>query len=240
MNSNIDESIDRIAGRARGRYQSFIHGARSQTEQAAGRVRDGKKPVRTLSRLGVELTSISHRATSDIVKSQARMIENQMDALAGRLHNAAQADSLRNLVADQIRLIPANAAQFVEDTRSTFTVVKQAGGEVKQLIAGTVTELRQPKAKAAAKKAAKKPAARKVAKKPASRKATKKPAVAKKLSEKAAKKKVARKAAAPKATAPKATAPKAAAPKAAAPKAKKPSPAIKAAAGLSEPNGNKS
>lgn len=185
MNSRIDVSIDRIADRARGQYQNFIHGARSQTEQVAGRVREGKKPVQTLSRLGVELTSISHRATTDIVKSQARMVENQMDALAGRLHNAAQADSIRGLVRDQIRLIPASAAQFVEDTRSTFTVVRQAGGEVRDLVAGTVAEIRKPAAKPAAKKAAatkkpaKKAAKKKVAKKVAKTAAAKKPKAAK-------------------------------------------------------------
>lgn len=189
MNPRIDASIDRIADRARGQYESFIHGARSQTEQAAGRVRNGKKPVQTLSRLGLELTSISHRATADIVKSQARMVENQMDALAGRLHNAAQADSLRGLVRDQIRLIPASAAQFVEDTRSTFSVVREAGGEVRNLVAGTVAEFRKPvakpaakpaKKKAAPKKAASKKAAKKkVAKKAAKKTASKKPAAAK-------------------------------------------------------------
>lgn len=196
----VDVSADRIADRARGRYMSFLHGARSQTEQAAGRVRKGKKPVQTLSKLGVELSSISHRATTKVVKNQTRMIENQIDAFAGRLHSAARADSLRGLVRDQIRLIPANASQFVEDTRQTFSVVAEAGSEMRELFAGTVAELRGSRSKTA------KPAAKK-AKKRATRKAPKK--AAKKTAKKTAKKVSKKASATPKTSANKASSAKA-------------------------------
>jgi phasin family protein len=184
MNSRVEDSLDNITERARGRYASIVHGARSQTEQAASLIRGGKKPVKTLSRLGVELTSISHRATSKVLKNQARLIENQIDALAGRLHSAARAGNLRDLVRDQIRLIPQNASQFVEDTRQTFTVVAEAGSEVRELVVGTVSELRGSKApKVTPKKAAKRVASRKS---PAKKKAAKKK-VAKKATAKARK-----------------------------------------------------
>lgn len=188
MNSRVEASVDRIADRARGRYLSFLHGARSQTEQVAGRVRDGKKPVQTLSKLGVELSSISHRTTTKVVRNQTRLIEHQIDALAGRLHTAARADSLRDLVRDQIRLIPANASQLVEDTRQTFSAVAEAGGEVRDLFAGTVAELRGGAKKRAkpAKKTAKKKTAKKAAKKTARTAAKKK--TARKTAKKATKK----------------------------------------------------
>jgi len=165
MNSRTESQVDKIATEARGRYLHLVNAARSQTEQAAGKVRDGKKPVQTLSKLGLELSSISHRATSRVLKNQTRMVENQIDALAGRLHTAARAGSIRDLVRSQIRLIPQDASRFVEDTRQTFSVVAEAGSEVRNLFAGTLADLRGKSAagkKPAGKKA--KPAARKKAK----------------------------------------------------------------------------
>lgn len=182
----MNAQVDRLADKARGRIESIVTGARQQTEQAAGRVKKGKKPVKTLSRMGQELSSISHRATTKVVKSQTRLVENQIDAFAGRLNTAANATSVRGLITDQIRLFPENAAQFVEDSRNTIAAVAEAGGEVRQLFAGTLSELRGARS-TSRKKAPAKPAAKKVAKK-TKKKVSKKAAPAAKTVKKAAEK----------------------------------------------------
>lgn len=151
MKNRVQSQINRIANEARGRYQAWLDGARSQTEQVAGRVRDGKKPVRTLSRLGVKLTDVSHRTTAKVLKQQTTMVEHQIDALAGRLRNVAHADSIVGLVRDQVRMIPDNASQFMSDTRATFSIVAGAGGEVRKIIGTTVSELRGASPAAASK-----------------------------------------------------------------------------------------
>ncbi len=201
----MNAQVDRLTDKARGRIENIVSGARHQTEQAAGRVKQGKKPVKTLSRMGQELSSISHRATTKVVRSQAKLIENQIDAFAGRLNTAAHATSVRGLVSDQIRLFPENAAQFVEDTRNTLAAVAEAGGEVRQLFSGTISELRGTPAPAR-KKAAAKPAAKKAAKKTSKKKVSKKAAAPAKPAKKAAAKAPAKAAAA----APEKDAPKAA------------------------------
>ena len=183
----MNAQVDRLTDKARGRIETIVSGARHQTEQAAGRVKKGKKPVKTLSKMGQELSSISHRATTKVVKAQTKLIENQIDAFAGRLNTAANATSVRGLVSDQIRLFPENAAQFVEDTRNTIAAVAEAGGEVRQLFSGTIAELRgaaattrkKTPAKPAAKKAARKTAKKKVSKKAAAPAKTAKKATAK-------------------------------------------------------------
>lgn len=170
MNPRVQRSIDRIAGQARLRYSAWLASARTQTRQAAGRVRDGKKPVKTLSRLGVKLSDVSHRTTSKVLKQQAKLVEHQIDALAVRLHSAARAENLGDLLRTQLRLIPANASQLLTDGREALSIVAGAGSEVRELVAGTVAELRGEKPAAAAKKAAPKP--KRAAKKtPAKRKA---------------------------------------------------------------------
>ena len=153
MSPRVERPINRIANQARGRYETWLDSARRQTIGAAGRVRDGKKPVKTLSSLGVKLSGVSHRTTSKVLKQQARMVEHQLDAFARRLKSAAEADNVRDLVRTQLRLIPENASQIVTDTRDTLSIVAGAGTEVRELIAGTVAELRGKAPVAAAKKA---------------------------------------------------------------------------------------
>ena len=181
MNARVETPISRIATEARGRYDAIVATARSRTEKAAGRVVEGKKPVQTLSKLGLKLSAVSHRTADRVMKQQAKMLEHQIDAVAQRLNAAAAAKNLRELIRTQARLIPANASRFAEDTRETLAIVAGAGGEVRDLLAETVGEIRGRKRaarkpattrKATAKKAtAKKPAAKqKAAGKPAARK----------------------------------------------------------------------
>ena len=97
------------------------------------------------------------------------MVENQIDAVAGRLRAAAESRNLRELVGSQIRLIPVNASQFAKDTRAALTIVAGAGSEVGGLVKNTVAELRGvavPKtttAKKSAKKVTRKTATKKKA-----------------------------------------------------------------------------
>lgn len=178
MNARIETPMSRIATEARGRYAAALKTARNRAEKAADRVADGKKPVQTLSKLGLKLSAVSHRTADRVLKQQARMLEHQIDAVAQRLNVAATAKSFGELVRTQVRLIPANASRFAEDTRETFSIVAGAGGEVRTLLADTVGEIRGRRTtvrktaprKAPAKKAAKKAAGRKAAPKTPARK----------------------------------------------------------------------
>lgn len=173
MNPQVENSTSRIAEQARGRYQKAIKTARSRTELAAERVTGGKKSVKTLSKLSLKLTAVTHRTADKVLKQQTKMLEHQIDAFAGGLSAAAEAADIRSLVKMPFRMLPKNAALFVDDARSALGIVVGAGAEVRELFKGTVMELRGTR-----KTVTKKPASKKtVAKKPA------------KLRKKAAKKK---------------------------------------------------
>ena len=168
MKVQIENSISRIADEARGRYFELLKGARKQTESAAGQVIKGKGPVKTVSKLGLKISAVSHRTADKVLKQQTRMVEHQIDAIAARLHAAATAADIRDLVGTQFRLIPVNVSRFADDARTTLSIVTSAGQEVGKLVKGTVAELRgkaQPKktAKKVVKKASKKKAAAKKA-----------------------------------------------------------------------------
>ena len=142
MNPRIENSISRIAEQARGRYKAILENARHRTEIAADRVTESKKPVKTLSKLSLKLTAVTHRTANKVLKQQAKMVEHQIDAFAGRLSAAADATDVGNLVRTQIRLIPENAALFAQDARSALGTLAGAGAEFRDLVKATVVELR--------------------------------------------------------------------------------------------------
>lgn len=171
MNARFENTMSRIADEARGRYAKLVRQARRRTESAADRVVMGKKPVKTMSGLGLKLTAISHKTADKMLQQQTRLVEHQIDALAGRLKAVADARNVRELVRTQIRLIPQNVSRLAEDTRGTLSIVANAGLEVRDVLKNTVAELRSVPAR-------RKPVARKTAvKKAAAGKAPKAKAV---------------------------------------------------------------
>lgn len=184
MNAKFENTMSRIADEARGRYASLVRQARRRTETAADRVVLGKKPVKTMSGLGLKLTAISHKTADKVLQQQTRLVEHQLDALAGRLKAVADARNIKDLVRTQIRLIPQNVSRLAEDTRGTLSIVAGAGLEVRDVLKNTIAELRSVPARrkpVARKKAASKSATAKAAKKTAKKvsKPRRKTAVAK-------------------------------------------------------------
>ena len=165
MNLQIENSMSEIAQKARGRYEDAVKGARQSTEKAAGRVSKSKKPVKTISRLGLKLSSVSHRTANKLWKQQTRLVEGQIDAVAGRLKAAADAEDLRDLLKTQIELIPENTGRFADEARAALKIFKGAGGEIRELVKGTVAELKGEKP--VARKATARKTTRATAKKPA-------------------------------------------------------------------------
>lgn len=162
MKLRIQAAIEQIAGEARIRYSDLLRGARQTTEEAARRVSKGKGPLQAVTSLGLNLTAVGHKTADKALKQNKKFISNRMDAVAGRLRSAAHADGLRDLVATQLRLIPKNASQFADDARGALHILAEAGGDVRQLLTGTIQELRgtTPAAKKrSAKKSAPKAAA---------------------------------------------------------------------------------
>ncbi len=142
MNPTFENTMSRIADKARGRYARLVNGARRRTESAADRVALGKKPVKTITGLGLKLTAISHKTADQVLRQQTRLVEHQIDAVADRLKAAADAKNLQDLVRTQLRLIPHNVSRFAGDARDTLSIVANAGMEVRDVVKSTISELR--------------------------------------------------------------------------------------------------
>ncbi len=145
MNLQIENSISEIADKVRDRYEDAVKSARQSTDQAAGRLTRRKKPIKTISRLGLKLSGVTHRTANKLWKQQTKLVESQIDAVAGRLKAAAEAADLRDLVQTQVRLFPENTARIAGQAREALGTVKGAGGEIAELVKGTVAELKGQK-----------------------------------------------------------------------------------------------
>jgi hypothetical protein len=156
MKNRIQNAIDEIATEARGRYDELLKGARQTTRDAAKQVGKGKAPLQTVTRLGLELTAVGHRTADNALKHNKKFLINRMDALTERLRTAAGAECVRDLVKGQLKLFPENVAQFRKDTRGAVDIAVKAGGEVRELFAGTVAELKGDKPASRARPAKKK------------------------------------------------------------------------------------
>ena len=161
MNPQIENSISRIFDQAQSRYSDMITGARRRTGKAAGKITKGKKPVKTLSKMGLKLTAVTHRTADKVLRRQVKTVEGQIDITAARLRTAADAGSIRQLVTDQVRMIPDNAALLAGNARETVSIVAAAGSEVRSILKNTVAEFRgtKPATKSSHRNKAKKPAA---------------------------------------------------------------------------------
>ena len=135
------------------RIDDIIEAARGRARQTAKQVAESKKPVKMLAGAGVKLSKASHRATDKLIRQQAKIIQHNIDAVAGRFKAAAKAESFKDLVTTQVRLVPENASRFIAETRDAFGIVANAGVEMRGIVVDTVTELRGKVEEAAAKEA---------------------------------------------------------------------------------------
>ncbi|MBT8085338.1 MAG: hypothetical protein KJO19_13410 [Woeseia sp.] len=183
MNPQIEQSINRISAGARNSVRAVVDGARSRSQYAAKTVANTKKPLNTLSGLGLKLSAVSHRTTDRVLKQQTRLTAHQLDAVAARFESAAGANGLRDLVKKQVRMVPTQVKRLGRDARESLSIIVEGGSEAGEVLKGSFKTLRNqdvtPRTKATrkkrtpAKKARKTAAARPAAKKTA-RKTTKK------------------------------------------------------------------
>jgi phasin family protein len=93
----------------------------------------------------VKVSGVSHRTANKIWKRQTKLVEHQFDAVADHLRAAADAENLRDFVRTQIDLIPDHTNRFRDEAREAFEIVKGAGSEIRDIVKGTVGELRGEK-----------------------------------------------------------------------------------------------
>ena len=93
-----------------------------------------KSPVRTIARSTVKVTSVSQTAVANLIELQSDMLTSALSDAALRLERASRADTVVDLVRDQIELIPATRDRIVEDAQRAVQIFKHAGRDVRGVV----------------------------------------------------------------------------------------------------------
>ncbi len=129
------------------RTAPFVDNAADRTRNATVMLADAvdrtHRPVDLAVKTSHKLNEITHKSVARLVKQQARMIEGTVDAASKRLHVAADAHNLRDLVSDQMAMFPATRDRFVKDARGTLAVFTDTREELTDLIRSVMEEARK-------------------------------------------------------------------------------------------------
>ena len=90
-----------------------------------------KSPVRVVARSGVKVTTVSQTAVASLSERQSDVLTAALTDVAVRLERAAKADSIVELVREQIELGQATRGRIVEDAQRAVEIIKVAGRDLK-------------------------------------------------------------------------------------------------------------
>lgn len=195
MNPVIEKVVQPLVNRSLSLATASLKNSRSAAKTGAELISSSTETVSKVSDNALKLNKISHKTLAKLVNEQANMVEGTLEAAATRLNIAAQADSVQELWAEQIELLPKTRARLSDDMKKMFGIVTETGEELSDLVAAALADFRRDGEKATktvAKKARKKTA--KVTKKARKKAATVKKTAKKKTTaaRKTAKKKTTR------------------------------------------------
>ena len=168
MQEYVAERGELLRGQVRKLRETSVETVREAISGSADSIKALKAPVRIIARSGVKLSAVSQEALQNLIELQSDVVTAALTEVAVRLERATKADSLVELVREQIELTPATRDRLVEDATRAVTIVRTAGREIREVAVHAYTALTEKKAPAA------KPARRKAAAKPAAKRAARK------------------------------------------------------------------
>ncbi|MFK8016166.1 MAG: phasin family protein [Gammaproteobacteria bacterium] len=141
MNNPMQEFVRPLVDTSVRMVTNTLSGSRDLAVNGAQLVAKGRKPLHLVTESGLRLNTISHKSVARLMNVQAEMIEGTLVGTAKRLETAANANSVRELVNEQVALIPATRERLADDARKMLTVITDTGEDIKELVTGTVEDL---------------------------------------------------------------------------------------------------
>jgi len=159
MQELVAESSAALSTQVRRIRKESVETVREAATGSAENLKALKSPVRTLARSGIKVTSVSQSAVANLIELQSDMLTSAISDAALRLERAARAETVLDLVRDQIEMIPATRTRIVEDAQRAASIFKHAGRDLRGVathLYERVVEPTEQKAVPAAKKAKRK------------------------------------------------------------------------------------
>jgi hypothetical protein len=159
MQELVADSTAALSSQVRRIRKESVETVREVATGSAENLKALKSPVRTLARSGIKVTAVSQSTVANLIDLQSDMLTSAISDAALRLERAARAESLLDLVREQVEMIPATRTRIVEDAQRAASIFKDAGRDLR----GVATHLYERVVEPAEEKAV--PAARKAKRK---------------------------------------------------------------------------
>jgi hypothetical protein len=111
--------------------QESVRSARAAAQDSAESLKSLKNPVRMIARSGVRFSAVSQTAVQELIELQLDMLTAAISEVALRLERASRADSVIELVRDQVDMLPATRARIADDAGRAVQIVATAGRELR-------------------------------------------------------------------------------------------------------------
>ncbi len=191
MNPVIEKIVQPLVNRSLNLANFGIRNSRRFAANGSDMIDASTSTVSFASDKALKLNKIAHKTLAKLVSEQTNMLEGTLIAAAKRLDVAANAETLQDLWADQIDLMPKSRQRLTRDAKKVLNVFVDTREELSELVSDTVSDFgsrgqkvvkKVTKAKTTVEKKARKKSATVV------KKARKKSATAKKVVKKTASK----------------------------------------------------
>jgi hypothetical protein len=110
-----------------------IETMREVAMSSAGGIKSLKTPVRSLAHSGVKLAAVSQNVVQNLIELESEVITSTLTAAAMRLERAAQAESVVDLVLDQMEMLGATRTRVVDHATRAVEIFKTSGRELRDV-----------------------------------------------------------------------------------------------------------
>jgi gas vesicle protein len=131
MQEFVAEQTAVLQGQVEKIAKESVETVRETAVESAETLKALKAPVRTIARSTIKVTTVSQTAVASLIDLQSDMLTSAISDAALRLERASRADSIVDLVRDQIEMIPATRARIVEDAQRAASIFKHAGRDLR-------------------------------------------------------------------------------------------------------------
>jgi len=151
----VNEQREILAEQASRLRTEPVKAAREATAKSAERIKALNPRIRAMSRSGVKLTAISQSTAERLIHLQEQLVTSALTDAATQLERAARAEKVTDLVKDQAEVLRATRERIVSDITEAVTILKGAGGDVRDVATHAYESVTGKATKAAPKKKAK-------------------------------------------------------------------------------------
>lgn len=140
MNPVIEKIVQPVVNSSLNLASVGVKNSRRLAANGSDMIDASTNTVAFASDKALKLNKITHKTLAKLVSEQANMLEGTLHAAAKRLDVAANAETIQDLWADQIELMPKSRERLTRDAKKVLNVLVDTREELSELVSDTVSD----------------------------------------------------------------------------------------------------